>query len=277
MTADTPPYRVAIMGFGPVETDLLRRHFATAAGFGLVMQPQQAQLIVADGSNTAQLAQLEAMRPHALVLLVGANATYPNLPFESRPIHLGKLLHAATYLLGQAQSALTQPAGLRNETGYAPTEHLRPEQAQQPDHPSDAPTQWLSNPAPLGSDWQATARAPAPPSRAYAATEPVKLTRYGGFAATQRVSVYAEQPTPAALQSVLQTAAKKRALKPTAGTASTPRPSVAPNKAVPVHTGSPGTPPTSHQTKPRSAQPVRPTLAAPSSAQQPRKRWWWPW
>ncbi len=122
------PIRMTIAGFSDAERQALHDFFMRLSGpgsqFEMAALPQQADVVVADGANTAHLRQLKAMRLSAQVLLIGASAEFPDLSFERRPINLQDVLQAVQYLLGVfegrgngprpvAEAAATQPLPLQ--------------------------------------------------------------------------------------------------------------------------------------------------------------------
>lgn len=119
------PIRMTIAGFSDAERQALHDFFHGLSGpgrqFEMAVLPQQADIVVADGANTAHLRQLKAMRLSAQVLLIGASKEFPDLPFERRPADLQDVLHAVQYLLGVFDG---RRPGIRPGTDAAVTQPL---------------------------------------------------------------------------------------------------------------------------------------------------------
>lgn len=184
------PHKISIAGFSDAEFEALSRYFLQttppAPRFELAPLPQQADIVLADGANTAHLRQLKAMRLQAQVLLVGPSKTYPDLPFERRPVALPDLLRAAQYLLGIYDAAASPPS-----PGVAPSAPTTTPSANAPTQP--LPLQTVKSEPPRAAPPAVSApqaAAPAHPAHkaAYAATEPMGLQvapAHTGYDATQ--------------------------------------------------------------------------------------------
>lgn len=176
------PIRLSIAGFSEAERRALHDYFLTLSGpgrkFEMAALPQQADVVVADGANTAHLRQLKAMRLSAQVLLIGASAEFPDLPFERRPINLKDVLQAVQYVLGVFDSA---------GQGASPAADLAADAA-------------VTKPLPLQTV-KSTVAPQSAPVVDFAATQPFKVLSKSGagvdFAATQPFKVLPKS-TPSA-------------------------------------------------------------------------------